>query len=502
MGIKNLKQDHTVRVEHDLLGEEVVPADAYYGIQTLRALRNFNITGVPINHFPELIKSLAQVKWAAAETNLELGLLPEAKTKAIQQACTEIMAGELHDQFPVDLIQGGAGTSTNMNANEVIANRALEHLGHAKGEYRYLHPNNDVNMSQSTNDVYPTAARLAMIHADDPLIESIWELRAALNSKRAEFDDVLKVGRTQLQDAVPMTLAQEFHGWAVTLGEDIERLDEIASLFSEINLGGTAIGTGINTHPQYAAMAVDRLSEISGVSFTLAPSLVEATSDMGAFVLFSSMLKRLAVKLSKICNDLRLLSSGPRAGFNEINLPPMQPGSSIMPGKVNPVIPEAVNQTAFQIIGNDLAVTMAAEAGQLQLNAFEPLIVYNLLSSLRMMTNAIKMLTERCIWGITVNRAHCEQTVRDSVGVVTAFSPHIGYENAARIAQKALSENLSVVDLIEREYLLSTERIQAIMHASNLTGPSSLLGEMPIEDIDRSHTHVVDDGDDESANSV
>ena len=502
MGIKDLKQDHTVRVEHDLLGEEVVPADAYYGIQTLRAIRNFNITGVPIHHFPELIKALAQVKWAAAKTNLELGLLPEAKTKAIQQACTEIMAGELHDQFPVDLIQGGAGTSTNMNANEVIANRALEHLGHAKGEYRYLHPNNDVNMSQSTNDVYPTAARLAMIHADDPLIESIWELRAALNSKRAEFVDVLKVGRTQLQDAVPMTLAQEFNGWAVTLGEDIERLDEIAGLFSEINLGGTAIGTGINTHPQYAAMAVDRLSEISGVAFTLAPSLVEATSDMGAFVLFSSMLKRLAVKLSKICNDLRLLSSGPRAGFNEINLPPMQPGSSIMPGKVNPVIPEAVNQTAFQIIGNDLAVTMAAEAGQLQLNAFEPLIVHNLLSSLRMMTNAIKMLTERCIRGITVNREHCERTVRDSVGVVTAFSPHIGYENAARIAQKALSENLSVVDLIEQENLLSTERIQAIMHASNLTGPSSLLGEMPIEDIDRSHTHVVDDGDDESANSV
>ena len=465
-------------------------------------MRNFNITGVPINHFPELIKALAQVKWAAAETNLELGLLPQAKAAVIQQACTEIMAGALHDQFPVDLIQGGAGTSTNMNANEVIANRALEHLGHAKGDYRYLHPNNDVNISQSTNDVYPTAARLAMIIADDPLIEAIWELRAALNTKRAEFVDVLKVGRTQLQDAVPMTLAQEFQGWAVTLGEDIDRLDEIARLFSEINLGGTAIGTGINTHPQYAAMAVDRLSEISGVSFTLAPSLVEATSDMGAFVLFSSMLKRLAIKLSKICNDLRLLSSGPRAGLNEINLPPMQPGSSIMPGKVNPVIPEAVNQTAFQIIGNDLAVTMAAEAGQLQLNAFEPLIVYNLLSSLRMMTNAIKMLTSRCIVGIAVNREHCERTVRESVAVVTAFSPHIGYDNAARIAQKALNENLSVVDLIEQENLLSTERIEAIMQASNLTGPSSLLGEMPIEEIDRSHTHVIDDGDDGSANSV
>ncbi len=488
-----MTRNDTVRIEHDLLGEEAVPADAYYGIQTLRAVRNFNISGVPINHFPELINALAQVKWAAAETNLELGLLPEAKAKAIQTACTDIMAGGLHDQFPVDLIQGGAGTSTNMNANEVIANRALEHLGRAKGEYQYLHPNNDVNMSQSTNDVYPTAARLALIIADDPLIESIWELRAALNTKRAEFVDVLKVGRTQLQDAVPMTLAQEFQGWAVTLGEDIDRMDEIARLFSEINLGGTAIGTGINTHPQYAGMVVDRLSEISGISFTLAPSLVEATSDMGAFVLFSSMLKRLAVKISKICNDLRLLSSGPRTGLNEINLPPMQPGSSIMPGKVNPVIPEAVNQTAFQIIGNDLAVTMAAEAGQLQLNAFEPLIVYNLLNSLRMMTNAIKMLTTRCIEGITVNREHCERTVRDSVGVVTAFSPHIGYENAARLAQKALQENSSVVDLIEQENLLSAERIQAIMQASNLTGPSSLLGEVPIEDIDRSHTHVIDD---------
>lgn len=490
-----MSSDDAVRIEHDLLGEEAVPADAYYGIQTLRAARNFNITGVPINHFPELIKALAQVKWAAAETNFELGLLPQAKATVIQQACTEIMAGALHDQFPVDLIQGGAGTSTNMNANEVIANRALEHLGRTKGDYQYLHPNNDVNMSQSTNDVYPTAARLAMIIADDPLIESIWKLRAALNVKRAEFADVLKVGRTQLQDAVPMTLAQEFQGWAVTLGEDIERLDEIARLFSEINLGGTAIGTGINTHPQYAAIAVDRLSEISGVAFTLAPSLVEATSDMGAFVLFSSMLKRLAVKLSKICNDLRLLSSGPRAGFNEINLPPMQPGSSIMPGKVNPVIPEAVNQTAFQIIGNDLAVTMAAEAGQLQLNAFEPLIVYNLLSSLRMMTNAIKMLTERCVEGITVNREHCERTVRESVGVVTAFSPHIGYENAARIAQRALNENLSVVDLIEQEDLLSAERVQAIMQASNLTGPSSLLADLPIEEVDRSHTHVIDEGE-------
>jgi aspartate ammonia-lyase len=481
--------ENEYRIEKDLLGTERVPAAAYYGIQTLRACRNFNITGVPISHFPELIKAMAVVKRAAAQANSRLGLLPPARAAAIDQACEEIATGALHDQFVVDLIQGGAGTSTNMNANEVIANRALELLGHARGEYQYLHPNNDVNMSQSTNDVYPTAVRLAMILADDPLVHATRQLCDALRSKAAEFANVLKMGRTQLQDAVPMTVGQEFEAWAVTLEEDIQRFDEVSRFFTEVNLGGTAIGTGINTHPDYARIAVERLSDLSGVQFKSALSLVEATSDMGAFVMFSGMIKRTAVKLSKICNDLRLLSSGPRAGFGEINLPPMQPGSSIMPGKVNPVIPEAVNQTAFQVIGNDLVVTLASEAGQLQLNAFEPVIVFNLMSSLRMMTNAIVMLTERCIRGITVNRDHCERLVNDSIGVITAFSPYIGYENATRVAGRALIEKRGVVEIIREERLLSEERLAAIMNPANLTGPSALLG-VPVEEADRTYTHL------------
>jgi aspartate ammonia-lyase len=481
--------DPEFRAEHDLLGAEAVPFSAYYGIQTLRALRNFNITGVPIGHFPELIRALALVKQAAAQANREVGLLAAAKADAIERACAEIVRGDWHDQFVVDLIQGGAGTSTNMNTNEVIANRALEILGYSRGEYQHLHPNNDVNMSQSTNDVYPTAVRLAMILADDPLIAAIRELCAALKAKGHEFYDALKMGRTQLQDAVPMTVGQEFEGWAITLAEDIDRFDDMARLFTEVNLGGTAIGTGINTHPDYAKLAVDNLSLLSGVEFKLAPNLVEATSDMGAFVMFSGALRRFAGKLSKICNDMRLLSSGPRAGLGEINLPPMQPGSSIMPGKVNPVIPEAVNQTAFQVMGNDLVVSLAAQSGQLQLNAFEPVIVYNLLSSLRMMTRAIVMLTERCVHGITVNVEHCARLVYDSIGVITAFSPHIGYEQATRIAARALAEERGVVDVIREEGLLTDERISAVMHPANLTGPSPLLG-VTVAEADRTHTHL------------
>ena len=477
------------RIEHDLLGDEQVPSAAYYGIQTLRALQNFNITGVPIGHFPELIRALAIVKQAAAHTNRELGLLPDEKAAAIEGACSEIAAGAFHDQFVVDLIQGGAGTSTNMNANEVIANRALELMGHARGDYQHLHPNNDVNMSQSTNDVYPTAVRLAMILADDPLIEALRELCDSFEAKAWEFAGILKMGRTQLQDAVPMTIGQEFKGWAITVGEDIDRLNEMAKLFTEVNLGGTAIGTGINTHPDYARRAVEKLSALTGFDFSLAPNLIEATSDTGAFVMFSGILRRVSVKLSKICNDLRLLSSGPRAGLGEINLPPMQPGSSIMPGKVNPVIPEAVNQTAYQVIGNDLVVSMAAEAGQLQLNAFEPVIVYNLMASLRMLTKAIIMLTDRCVRGITANVEHCEQMVNDSIGVITAFSPHIGYENATRIAGRALLEERGVVEIIKEEGLLDEARIAAIMHPTNLTGPSTLIG-VSFDEADRTHTHL------------
>ena len=421
--------------------------------------------------------------------NAELGNLDKDKAGVIVRACEEVIDGKLHDEFQVDLIQGGAGTSTNMNANEVIANRGLELLGHKKGEYNFLHPNNDVNMSQSTNDVYPTAARLAIVFSDDPLIDAVTNLKKALEEKAREFDKILKLGRTQLQDAVPMTLGQEFHGWSVTLGKDLERMHEIALLFSEVNLGGTAIGTGINTDPKYTETVLAKLAEVSGVEVKTSVSLVEATSDMGEFVLFSGMLRRLAVKLSKISNDLRLLSSGPRGGLNDINLPPMQPGSSIMPGKVNPVIPEAVNQTAFQVIGNDMSLVMAAEAGQLQLNAFEPVIIYNLLSSLRMMTNACNMLTERCIRGITANTEHCERSVRDSIGIVTAFNPSIGYEMATKIARKALVTGGSVVDLIKEEGLLDDKRIEEIMRTENLTGPSSLISEKKVRH-DRTFSHL------------
>lgn len=479
-----------VRIEHDLLGDEAVPADAYYGIQTMRAMQNFDITGVPISHFPPLIKALAMVKKACAQANLELGHLERAKAKAIVSACNEVIEGKWHDQFPVDLIQGGAGTSTNMNINEVIANRGLERMGKKKGEYHFLHPNNDVNMAQSTNDVYPTAARLAIAFSDDPLIEAVQSLRGALMQKAEEFKDVLKLGRTQLQDAVPMTLGQEFHGWSATLGKDLERMEELGKLFCEVNLGGTAIGTGINSDPAYTPLVIQKLSEVTGMDIKTSTNLIEATSDMGDFMLFSGLLRRLAVKLSKIANDLRLLSSGPRGGLYDICLPAMQPGSSIMPGKVNPVIPEAVNQTAFQVIGNDLAITMAAEAGQLQLNAMEPVIIYNLLSSMRMMTNACNMFTERCIRGITANKEHCAKMVRDSIGIVTVFSPFIGYEKSSNIAKKALETGRSVIDLIQEEGWLDQAKIDSIMQPSNLTGPSSLLSENKIKGIDKSFTHL------------
>ncbi|PSJ46663.1 aspartate ammonia-lyase [Zobellella endophytica] len=459
------------RTEYDLLGEQQVPAEAWYGIQTQRAKQNFNITGVPISHFPELIRALAMVKAAAAQANHQLGLLPEHKAAAIEAACADIIEGELHDQFIVDLIQGGAGTSTNMNANEVIANLALHKLGFARGQYQELHPNNDVNRSQSTNDAYPTAARLAIVFAAQPLKEAIAGLQQSLAAKALEFGHILKMGRTQLQDAVPMTLGQEFEAFAVNLGEEEARIDDACRLLCEVNLGGTAIGTGINAHPRYARLAVTELAGIAGQPVSLAGNLVEATSDMGAFVTFSSVLKRLAVKLSKLSNDLRLLSSGPRTGLGEIMLPAMQPGSSIMPGKVNPVIPEAMNQTAFQVIGADLAVTLAAEAGQLQLNAMEPLIIYNLLNSCRMLGEAIRMLDERCVRGIEANEAQCARHVQNSIGIVTALVPHIGYDNASRIAGLALLSGAGVAELVRKEGLLSEEQLAAILSPAAMVAP-------------------------------
>ncbi|MEU3355039.1 aspartate ammonia-lyase [Streptomyces sp. NPDC037389] len=461
------------RSEHDLLGDRDVPADAYYGVHTLRAVENFPITGTPIAVYPDLVTALAAVKQAAAQANRDLGLLAGDKADAIVRACEEIRAGRLHDHFVVDVIQGGAGTSTNMNANEVIANRALEHLGHAKGDYRRLHPLEDVNAGQSTNDVYPTAVRLSLQLAADRLLEAMETLREAFAAKAEEFADVLKMGRTQLQDAVPMTLGQEFAAYAVMLAEDRARLEEARALLREINLGGTAIGTGLNAHPDYPELACRHLGAITGIPLSVAGDLVEATQDMGAFVQLSGVLKRIAVKLSKTCNDLRLLSCGPRAGLAEINLPPVQAGSSIMPGKVNPVIPEVVNQVAFEVIGNDVTVTMAAESGQLQLNAFEPVIAHSLLKSLTHLRSGCLTLAERCVTGITANREHLAQLVGQSIGLATALNPHIGYEKATAVAQEALTTGASVRDLVLAKGLLTPERLEEILHPDNLARPHS-----------------------------
>jgi aspartate ammonia-lyase len=459
------------RSEYDLLGYLDVPADAWYGIQTQRAANNFAITGVPISHFPELIRALAMVKQAAALTNHDFGLLNATKTEAIVSACEDIAAGQYLDQFIVDVIQGGAGTSTNMNANEVIANVALAKLGHARGEYTHLHPNDDVNRSQSTNDAYPTAACLGIQFAADNFVPALASLKAALEDKGREFAHILKMGRTQLQDAVPMTLGQEFDAFAVNLGEDIDRIREACALLCEVNLGGTAIGTGINTPDGYSAKVVARLAEVSGKPLVPACNLVEATSDMGAFVFFSGILKRLAIKLSKMSNDLRLLSSGPRTGLGEIQLPPMQPGSSIMPGKVNPVIPEAMNQTAYQVIASDLAVTLAAEAGQLQLNAMEPMIIYNLLNSLKMLKEACEMLEHRCIRGIIANEQACAAHVDNSIGIITALVPHIGYSNASRIAHTALMTGSTVKALIIEENLMSESELNRLLSPQSMLAP-------------------------------
>lgn len=468
-------QSQRYRVEHDLLGDRNVPAAAYYGVHTLRATENFPITGSPIAIYPDLIIGLACVKQAAARANQGLKLLDKKRADAIVKACEEIRSGELLDQFVVDVIQGGAGTSTNMNANEVIANRALEHLGYEKGEYQVLHPLEHVNLSQSTNDAYPTAVKVGLHFAIARLIEAMQALRSKFEDKAEEFQDLLKMGRTQLQDAVPMTLGQEFSTYAVMLEEDEQRLAEASLLIREINLGATAIGTGINTDPAYAPLVTRHLSEITRIPLVTASNLVEATQDAGAFVQLSGVLKRVAVKLSKTCNDLRLLSSGPRAGFGEINLPATQAGSSIMPGKVNPVIPEVVNQVAFEVIGNDVAISFAAEAGQLQLNAFEPLIAHSLFKSLLHLRQACLTLAKRCVTGITANREHMADTVRNSIGIVTALNPYIGYENATRIAKEAFQTGASVYDLVLSHKLMNKAALDEILRAEVLTQPRALL---------------------------
>ena len=463
------------RSEHDLLGDRDVPMTAYWGVHTLRAVENFAISGQTIGQAPDLIEALAAIKQAAALANADLGLLSADRRDAIVAACEEIRAGKLHDQFIVDQIQGGAGTSTNMNANEVIANRALEILGHRKGEYRFLHPNEHVNLSQSTNDVYPTALRLAAWAGMHRLIAAMASLRGAFAEKAAEFSDVLKMGRTQLQEAVPMTLGQEFNTYAIMLGEDEARLAEAAQLIREINLGATAIGTGITAHPDYAERVRARLAEVTGIPVVTAADLVEATQDCGAFVQVSGVLKRVAVKLSKTCNDLRLLSSGPRAGFNEINLPAKQAGSSIMPGKVNPVIPEVVNQVAFEVIGNDMTITMAAEGGQLQLNAFEPVIAYSLFRSVGHLTAACKTLEENCVRGITANRERLRESVEQSIGLVTALNPYIGYAAATDVAMEAHRTGRGVYELVLEKGLMTQARLDRVLRPEELTRPQKIV---------------------------
>lgn len=459
------------RKEHDFIGELEIDDSVYYGVQTFRAVENFNISHDRLGNFPRFVRNLARVKKAAALANFELGLLPSDIKDAITSACDKIIAGGYYDQFVVDMFQGGAGTSTNMNANEVIANLALESLGHKKGEYQYLHPNDHVNLSQSTNDAYPTALRMALHDYLSDLAVAMEYLKKAYQRKAKEFENVLKMGRTQLQDAVPMTLGREFQTFAVMMDEDIARVLEARKLVLEINMGGTAIGTGINSHPDYPKVIEQKIREVTGNEYIVASDLIEATQDTGAYVQISGVLKRVSAKLSKVCNDLRLLSSGPKCGLNEINLPKMQPGSSIMPGKVNPVIPEVVNQVCYFVIGSDVTITFAAEGGQLQLNVFEPVIAYSLFNSIVMLEKAMKTLADKCIDGITANEQICSDFVYNSIGIVTALNPYIGYENSASIAKEALNTGKRVYDLALERGLLSKEELDSILTPQNMLNP-------------------------------
>ena len=458
------------RIEHDLLGDRAVPADAYYGVQTVRALENFQITGVPIRLYPNFIKGLAMVKLAAARANFDTGGFSKEILTAIEGACAEILDGKLHDQFPLDVIQGGAGTSTNMNANEVIANRGLELMGHQKGEYKYLDPLDHVNRAQSTNDAYPSSIHLGLVLGNGELIAAYKELARAFAAKATEFASILKMGRTQLQDAVPMTLGQEFKAFARSLSDEVTALERVQNVLYEVNMGGTAIGTGLNAPPGYAQKCADHLAKISGFPIKLAEDLIEATQDMQAFVLYSSVLKSLAIKLAKVGNDLRLLSSGPRTGLREINLPAMQPGSSIMPGKVNPVIPEVTNMVAYRVMANDLVVTLASEAGQLQLNAFEPVVAAVLFEGQTILINAADTLRKHCVAGITANAAVCQHYVEYSVGTVTALNPVIGYSRATELAAKALKTDKGILELVRQEKVLTDKQIGELLSPAAMTG--------------------------------
>jgi aspartate ammonia-lyase len=458
------------RIEHDLLGDLAVPADAYYGVQTARAIENFKISGVPLRLYPNFIKGLAMVKQAAARANFDTGGFSREIRDAIDKACQEIIDGKLHDEFVLDVLQGGAGTSTNMNANEVIANRAIELMGHEKGEYKIVDPHDHVNRSQSTNDSYPTSMHIGMALGNAEIVDEFNKLIAAFRAKAEEFKDIVKMGRTQLQDAVPMTLGQEFVAFAETLADEVQALENVKKVLCEISMGGTAIGTGLNAPKGYAEKCTQHLAKITGYPIKLARNLIEATQDTQAFVLYSSVLKSLAIKLAKVGNDLRLLSSGPRCGLHEINLPATQPGSSIMPGKVNPVIPEVTNMVAYRVIGNDLVVTLSAEGGQLQLNAFEPVIAAVIFESQVMFVNAARTLRVHCVEGITANADVCKHYLETSIGTVTALNPVIGYDKATELAAEALESGEGIIELVREKHILTDEQIDEILNPAALTG--------------------------------
>ena len=462
------------RVESDLIGSREISDECLYGVQTLRGIENFSISKYHLNEYPLFINGLAMTKLAAARANHELGLLTDEQFQAITQACREILEGRFHDQFPVDMIQGGAGTSTNMNANEVIANRALEIMGHAHGDYAFCSPNDHVNCSQSTNDAYPTAIHLGMYATHLKLLPYLEDLIAAFRRKGEEFAHIIKMGRTQLEDAVPMTLGQTFNGFASILTDEIKHLNEAAADFLTVNMGATAIGTGICAEPGYAEKCIAALRDITGWDIRLSDDLVGATSDTSCLVGYASAMKRLAVKVNKICNDLRLLASGPRCGLGEINLPAMQPGSSIMPGKVNPVIPEVMNQICFKVIGNELCVTMAGEAAQMELNVMEPVMVQCCFESAELMMNGFRTLRTLCVEGITANEEHCINEVHHSIGVVTALNPVIGYKNSTKIAKEALETGKSVYQLILDHGILTKEEIDQILSPENMIHPVKL----------------------------
>lgn len=466
--------DRKTRVEHDLLGQRELPAEALYGIQTLRGMENFSISRFRLEFYPAFINGLAYTKMAAAEANHALGLLTDSQYEGIKAACEDILAGKYHEEFPVDMIQGGAGTSTNMNANEVIANIALMHMGHRPGEYEYCSPHDHVNRSQSTNDAYPTAIQMGLYASHLALLPHLKDLIAELRKRGDDFAGIVKMGRTQLEDAVPMTLGQTFHGFASILENEIVHLDEAAADFLTVNLGATAIGTGICSEPGYAEKAVEALARITGWDVRSADDWVGATSDTSCMVGYMSALKRVAVKTSKICNDLRLLASGPRCGLEEINLPARQPGSSIMPGKVNPVIPEVVSQVAFKVIGNELCVTMAGEASQMELNAMEPVMAQCCFESVDLMCNAFDTLRTLCIEGITANPERCMAEVRNSIGIVTALNPYIGYDHSTEIAKKALETGRSVYDIVLEEGILTSEDLDRILDPKNMIRPVRL----------------------------